>query len=83
VPVVLDCSEDENLRRLISPERGAHGKLVDSELARHFRESVEVFRFKEHPNMLELDVSGLSVEQAAGTILEHILRVCPAMRVDE
>lgn len=80
IPVVLACDEEENLRRLVEEDRKIHLKLVDSELVRKFRSGTEVHRFVEHENALELDVSHMTAADAAQSILQHVLKICPELR---
>lgn len=80
IPVVLACDEDENLRRLVAEDRKIHLKLVDSELVRKFRSGAGVHRFVGYENALELDVSHMSAEDAAQSLFQHILKICPELR---
>lgn len=83
ISIVLSCDMDTNVERLIADERRAHGKIVNVELLKKFREGVMIHRFEElGDKRLELDVSTLSAEEAAKQILEHVVKSCPevAMR---
>lgn len=80
VPIVLSCSEEANLERLVSAERTLHRKLTDVELVRRFRRNVQIHRFEGCPHMLEMDVTDMSPAEAARRVLEHVLMVCPDLK---
>ena len=79
IPIVLSCSWEVNMKRLVSPDRQQHHKLTDVELVGRFRREEDVFRFDKHPNYLHIDVSQLPPQESARLICEHVLRVCPMM----
>jgi regulator of PEP synthase PpsR (kinase-PPPase family) len=84
VPIIINCQEGENLKRLAAAERSLHGKLMDVELLRTIREDERgVFRFEAEEarrlGQIEIDVTDLKVEEAAGMILRHVWRVCPEL----
>lgn len=81
VSVVVTCGEAANRARLLSAERAAQGKIVDSKLLAMFRHGVGPYRF-EGPTTTSwtLDVTELSATQAARCILEHVLELCPEVR---
>lgn len=70
VPVVLDLSLEENCRRLQSTGRVGK-KMTDPDLLRSFVETDEIQR-PDVSELLVLDVSELSAEQAAERILGHL-----------
>lgn len=76
VPVILTCSKEENLRRLVTPERSIHGKLTDLELVSYIQDNQEVHRLPNDPLQIELDVTTLDADAAARLIYTHILDVC-------
>lgn len=83
ISIVLSCDVDTNLERLITDERHAHGKIVNAELLRKFREGVKIHRFEDlGVKSLELDVSTLSAEEAAKQILEHVVKTCPEVAME-
>jgi hypothetical protein len=78
ISVVLNCEEEENLRRVASSDRGMTKKLTDVELVRSFRKhGAPVHRFVEGPVSLELDVTNLSAEEVARLVVGHVFEVCP------
>lgn len=77
VPVVLDLSVEENCRRLQSAGRD-NRKMTDPALLRDFIAADEVQR-PDVPELLVLDVSALSAEQAAERIRAHLDRVRDAL----
>lgn len=73
IPIVLTCSEEANLERLISSERGLHHKLVCGDTVRKVRQESEVHVFERHPKLLTMDVTTMKPIDAAKAILDHIL----------
>ncbi|KAI1068561.1 hypothetical protein LB507_004246 [Fusarium sp. FIESC RH6] len=73
IPITLTCSREENLRRLVSDEREAYGKLTNPELVGNLRDSSEIYQWPDHhPSLLVLDVTELSVAEAVLAIVEHL-----------
>ena len=70
VPVRLHISVEENARRIISPERAQHLKIMDPEAPARLAAGPGILRV-EHPNLLDLDVTGLTPQDAAARILKH------------
>ena len=64
-PVVLDITEDENLRRIRSPERAGTSKLQEPDVLRDLRARHRLMRL---PGALLLDVSDLPAGSAADRI---------------
>jgi len=73
VPVVLEADFEENARRMRSAERGMR-KLSDPETLRAFMASDRIQQ-PDVPELLVLDVSHLSAEQAVARICDHLLRI--------
>ena len=73
VPVVLEADFEENARRLRSAGRGPR-KLTDPALLRSFAAEDAIQR-PDVPELLILDVTALSAEQAAVRICDHLARV--------
>lgn len=71
VPVKLLISEEEHLRRVTEPSRRLRYKSIDPNEAYSIYPLIQV----SHPNLLELDVTNLSAQNAAKTILEHLKKV--------
>jgi len=65
VPVKLLISEEENKKRVSSPERALRYKSL------RIDQNSQLINIS-HPNMLEIDVSDLSANTAAEKILEHV-----------
>lgn len=70
VPVMLSCSEEENLRRVASEERRANLKHTDVQSALQRMRSVVQLQV-DHPNRLDLDTTELTAADAAKTIIAH------------
>ncbi|MES2215578.1 MAG: hypothetical protein V4485_06200 [Pseudomonadota bacterium] len=71
VPVRLLINQDEYLKRVTNPNRRERWKSIDPQDAYDETPLLSIT----HPNFLELDVSDLSPESAAETILNHIKRL--------
>ena len=67
VAVVLGCSEEENIRRIVSLERAALKKLTDIEVIKSLRAGYRLLRSEGCP-CIDLDVSALSANDAAAAI---------------
>ncbi len=70
VPVVLEAELAENERRLQSPDRIGR-KLTDPALLRHFVGCGSIQK-PEAPELLVLDVTALSPDEAAAAIQQHL-----------
>lgn len=70
VPVVLEADFEENARRLRSPDRAGR-KLTDPEALRAFQATDGIQR-PDVPELLVLDVTRLSADQAADAICRHL-----------
>jgi hypothetical protein len=75
VPVRLLCDLEEHLSRVVRPERRERMKDVDPDEARDKHANHKLF-MPDHANTLTLNVTGLTPEIAAQTILDHALE-CP------
>ena len=74
VPIRLLCGQDENIKRVQSPERKLKIKNVSPERLIEIRENGDVFK-SDHPYQLNLDVTNVSAEKAASIILEHVKHI--------
>ncbi|KAF4439260.1 aaa atpase family protein [Fusarium austroafricanum] len=83
VPVTLICSKEENLHRLVSPERSIHGKLTDMDLVTHIRDNSVVHQSPTDGFRMELDLTDLQPDMAAHMIYEHVLKVCGSQEPSE
>ena len=72
VPVRLWCDLEEHVSRVVRPERRKRMKGVDPHEARAKHANQTLF-MPDHANTLTLDVTGLTPEVAARTILDHAL----------
>lgn len=68
VPVKLLISSDERARRIVQPDRGQRFKITSADEAYKERQRLQV----SHRNLLVLDVTNLSAEEAANRILQHV-----------
>ncbi|OGM41690.1 hypothetical protein ABOM_009911 [Aspergillus bombycis] len=75
IPIVLVCDEAVNLERVIRSDREIHGKLMDVELLKSFRNGAPVYRFSDRKEFLEIDVTDLQPEDVARRIWGHVLGV--------
>jgi hypothetical protein len=73
IPVQIQISKEEHLKRLTRPERRERWKSIDPSDAEDNGPLISIF----HPNLLEMDVSNLSPEDAALAIMKHIDRIKP------
>lgn len=68
IPVQLQISTEEHLKRLTRPERRSRWKSIDPSDAEDNGPLISI----SHPNLLKLNISNLSPEDAAGSIMNHI-----------
>ncbi|KAJ5382779.1 hypothetical protein N7517_000690 [Penicillium concentricum] len=78
IPIVLNCDEDENIKRMTQSEREKHAKLMDVELLKTFRRG-SVFEFSDRKEFLKINVTHLEPEEVARIIWEHVLLLYPSM----
>lgn len=78
VPVVLEASPEENVRRLQSPDR-AHNKMTDATQLRQWFEQHSLQR-PDVSELIVLDVSFLSAEQAAEAIVVRLESLWPVLQ---
>jgi hypothetical protein len=70
--VVLGIAPEENIRRLLTPGRSEHRKLMRPEVLRQMRERYRLLRPAE-VEVLDLDITHLTADEAAAQILEWML----------
>jgi gluconate kinase len=75
VPVVLTVEQGEHLHRLESPERIGK-KMTDSALLKEYFNQ-DTIQQPDVPELLMLDVTGYTPEQAADSIVQHVEAVRP------
>lgn len=68
IPVQLLITKEEHLKRLTQPTRRERWKSIDAQDAEDNGPLLSI----SHPHFLELEVSNLSPEDAAGAIINHI-----------
>lgn len=68
IPVQLRISKEAHLKRLTRPERRSRWKSIDPSDAEDDGPLISI----SHPNLLELNVSNLSPEDAVDSIMNHI-----------
>jgi hypothetical protein len=73
VPVYLQLSREENVRRIASSSRTASGtgKLVDANVLSSIRDSCDLFEFSDVEG-LHLDVTKIDAEESAMKICQYI-----------
>lgn len=71
--VVLECDEDENIRRLTSPGRGgeANRKLTDVKVLKDYRSREGIYKFEKDDEIV-LDVTSTPAEETAAKIAEFV-----------
>ena len=77
IPVKLEISKDEHLKRLTKPERRNRWKSIDPQDAEDNGPLLSIA----HPNLLILEISDLKPEVAAQEIIKHINRLNPDMKI--
>lgn len=73
IPVQIQISKEEHLKRLTRPERRQRWKSIDPSDAEDNGPLISI----SNPNLLSLNVSNLSPEDAAEAIMNHIDRMKP------
>jgi hypothetical protein len=68
IPVQIQISKEEHLKRLTQPERRERWKSIDPLDAEDNGPLISIF----HPNLFSLNVSNLSPENAVEAIMNHI-----------
>ncbi|KAF5667625.1 aaa atpase family [Fusarium heterosporum] len=76
VPITVNCTKEENLRRLVSSERDLHGKLTDADLVARIRDNSVVHQWPNNSIHLELDLTRLDADTSAGITFKHLMKVC-------
>lgn len=77
VPVVLEASFDENARRIQSDDRRGR-KLVEPDILSDFMKADRIQKL-EVSELLTLDVTRLSADQAADKICDHLSALAPGL----
>jgi hypothetical protein len=78
IAVVLGIAPDENIRRLLAPGRSEHRKLTRPQVLRQLRERYRLLR-PAGVEVIDLDITQLTAEQAAAQILERMGRYARAI----
>ncbi|KAH7303905.1 hypothetical protein B0I35DRAFT_414772 [Stachybotrys elegans] len=92
IHIIVTSSKEENLRRVVTPERSQHGKLVESELLAQLREETVIYQPPADSFQIQLDTTELDAASAALILHQRILRIfadgflmemfrcCPSLR---
>jgi hypothetical protein len=72
IPVLLECSLETYLERVVRPERRERMKSINAQEARIRFEAQTNFQTN-HANTLRLDITNLEPNQAAQLIFQHII----------
>ncbi|KAF4963440.1 hypothetical protein FSARC_8537 [Fusarium sarcochroum] len=83
IPITLHRDEELGLERLNISDRTPHGKLSNTEQERGSRHNGELYKIDEYDASLSLDITNLSVKEAATKIFEHLVRVSPVLRASQ
>jgi hypothetical protein len=76
ISVVLNCSKEENLRRIATPDRiETRGKLTDRTILKEIYKGEPIFRFGDEAHEIEIDVSKLAASKVAELIADHVQKV--------
>ncbi len=67
IPVQIEITKDEHLKRITQPERRDRWKSINPEHAGDTSPLLSIT----HPNLLKIDVSNLSADKAAEMIMNH------------
>lgn len=71
VPVKLIISNEERAKRIVQPDRGKRFKITDVKEAYRPKNVIKI----SHDNLLELNVSHLTAEEAAEKIIQHVKNI--------
>ena len=71
LPVRLECSEEELVKRTSSAERKAMNKITDVDRVINMARNKKVF-YSKHPNEITIDVTRMSAIEVAKLILDSI-----------
>ena len=74
IPVLLTCSEKENLKRIMDEGREANMKIRGTNGLKDLRDKFTLAG-KDHPNALHLDITTLQPHEAAKLIRDHVHKV--------
>lgn len=76
IPVLLHCSREENIRRVVAPSRAEKKKLTNSDILKTIMdEKYTIYHPDDHPYNLRLDTTHLSPDQASDEIFNHIQKL--------
>lgn len=70
IPVRLSCSVEENTKRIVTPERKERLKETNPESPARNATEHQVLKIA-HKNLIELDVTSISAQDAAKKIISH------------
>lgn len=72
VPVLLWCDLEENLRRVVSPDRKLKKKLTKPDILKTTYEKYTIIHPNDHPNQIRIDTTDKTPEQTAQIIIDHV-----------
>lgn len=75
IPVRILCTPDENRKRIVSEDRELRMKSTNPDEIDRLSQTGQVYT-PDHPNVFTLDVSELSPEEAASSILVKAREIC-------
>lgn len=78
IPVILTCDLEENKNRIAAADREANMKMTNPDDLEELYLSEKKLLTPNHPNLMELDVTGISPAVAAGRIKAHALKIMGA-----
>jgi broad-specificity NMP kinase len=73
VPILLECSKQENLTRATNPERSQKQKLTNQDILNELIKKHTIIHPQDNENAIKFDSTGLTAEETASRI-EAILR---------
>ena len=76
VSIVLDCDLEENLHRIVSPERQSQHKLTDTDALRGYRQKLTLLQ-PEVEHRFRVNVTALSPESAAERVVDIVRPIQP------
>lgn len=74
IPILLWCDLDENLRRVVSPDRRLKKKLTKPDVLKTTHEKYTIIHPCDHPNQIRIDTTHNTPDQTAQIILDHVAR---------
>lgn len=76
-PVLLNCDQEENCRRVIAHGRADKKKLTDPNTLRQIHQQYTMIHPLQHPNHITVDTTNLSPDQTVDIIVTQIQKLLP------